>query len=437
MSWKNPLINPMFSRFVTLAVFVTFQACGGSCPPASAAIVPSSDAGATVVRCTESPLPQGPASHALERIFTGRCLPETWFSPEILARVSTTQISNIRFQLELQLGRFVRVETRDRELVTVFERGRVPTSCTLDSEQRIVGLWLSPPAESATSLADVLARSQSLPGRSALLITKNGADLAAANADVPLAVGSAFKLLVLDAIQRRIDAGSLSWSQVIRWQDAYRSLPSGQLQDWPTGSSFTIETLATLMIANSDNSASDALVHLVTRAALERASPRNTPFLSTRDLFALKDSAHAERLDQWRAATVSGDVPAKRRLLAEIAQVTLPDVEGYASQPPTPDVEWMFSARELCELLDRVHELSPMRVNPGLADRREWDSIAFKGGSEPGVLNYSHRVTKQDDSYCVVATWNDTSALNDAALSVVVRRAFATLSQNPDSTETQ
>lgn len=67
----------------------------------------------------------------------------------------------------------------------------------------------------------------------------------------------------------------------------------------------------------------------------------------------------------------------------------------------------------------QVKDLPLMGVNPGVATPQRWQSVAFKGGSEPGVLNFTTALTTSDgDRYCVAATWNDaTQPLDETALS--------------------
>jgi hypothetical protein len=76
--------------------------------------------------------------------------------------------------------------------------------------------------------------------------------------------------------------------------------------------------------------------------------------------------------------------------------------------------EWYVPAERLCELIEAVAGLPPMQINPGVAARADWQDIAFKGGSEIGVLNLTTRVTGKDGTrYCVVASWNDTKAIDE------------------------
>ena len=92
---------------------------------------------------------------------------------------------------------------------------------------------------------------------------------------------------------------------------ALRSLPSGVLQSWPAGTPMTVESLAILMISQSDNTAADRLLHLLGRERVESRTrvagnthvARNTPFLTTREMFALKTPADSDALAAVRRWT--------------------------------------------------------------------------------------------------------------------------------------
>jgi beta-lactamase class A len=113
------------------------------------------------------------------------------------------------------------------------------------------------------SLEETLGSLDELPGSVSYLIRKNGETIAARNPDTALAVGSTFKLAVLRALRDRIENGGLSWDHTVSLKKEWRSLPTGILQDWPSGSSVTLQTLATLMISVSDNTAADALIDIL------------------------------------------------------------------------------------------------------------------------------------------------------------------------------
>src|SRR5690606_38464575 len=162
------------------------------------------------------------------------------------------------------------------------------------------------------------------------------------------------------------------------------SLPTGILQDWPAGTPVTLSTLANLMISLSDNTATDAMIHLVGREAVKRITPENTPFLTTRELFTLKAGENARLYEKW----AGGDAAERAEMLPSLENAPLPAV-GDLSAQPTLKAEWYFSARELCQLMEELKDAPALSINPGLASRDEWEKIAYKGGSEVGVLNFT------------------------------------------------
>ena len=64
--------------------------------------------------------------------------------------------------------------------------------------------------------------------------------------------------------------------------------------------------------------------------------------------------------------------------------------------------------------MGQVAGLPQMSVNPGVANPAEWLHVAYKGGSEPGVLNLTSQVKAHDGTtYCVAATWNNAALLDE------------------------
>ena len=111
-----------------------------------------------------------------------------------------------------------------------------------------------------------------------------------------LAIGSVFKLYILGELGRQIAAGELSWDDEIAIDDAYRSMPSGDLHYAPAGTTYSVRYLAEVMISQSDNTATDHLLFTLGRENVEAMvatmghadSSLMIPMLSTRELFAIK-----------------------------------------------------------------------------------------------------------------------------------------------------
>jgi hypothetical protein len=247
----------------------------------------------------------------------------------------------------------------------------------------------------------------------------------------PLALGSTFKLYVLDALATQIAAGKHTWDETLAIDDAHKSLPSGKMRDLPAGTTFTVRHFAEQMISVSDNTATDHVIAFVGRGAVESAvkasghasASRLTPFLSTRDMFALKLLASPDE----RSAYVAADVMHKRKLLDAYGARDPAEMMAHASALQAPimidSLEWFASPEDLCKVMVDLHARAGetatapvgaiLSMNPGIPDeKKQYGYIGFKGGSEPGVLNLSFVLQRARDSKWLFLTvgFNDTSA---------------------------
>jgi len=369
-----------------------------------------------------TPAPTAPnAQQAVERLLTADGVQPSWFTDGMLEAVPLSKLDPIIRQLTSSLGALQRIESTDKphRFVAVFDGGTLRVAASVDSQGRFEGLLFKPGSSSA-SFDELKAELAKLPGRVGAIIITDGADKLALAADEPLAVGSAFKLAVLAAV-REHSAAKNKWSKVVELPEQAKSLPSGMLHNWPTTSPLTVQTLASLMISISDNTATDALIQLVGREAVEKHAPRNKPLLTTADMFRLKAPGGEAFLERYR----KGDRAARRALLGELAAVPLPSISTYPKEPTALDVEWFFSARELCTLMQQVKDLDLMTINAGIASKTDWQRVAFKGGSEPGVLNFTTWVEKDGHESCVSVSWNADEKLDENKLAILYSRLLA------------
>ena len=362
---------------------------------------------------------------SLERIFTHPALEVGWFADSFLSQVPLAQVRQVIQGLERTLGNYQGVQTANGDYLVIFERGTVPTKLALNGNGQIVGLLFQAPQLTGLTLADIVAEFQTLPGDKSLLAFAHDSELVALNPDQPLAVGSSFKLIVLEALKNQIAAGIHTWDEVVELQPEWRSLPSGLLQTWPSGAPITLQSLATLMISLSDNTATDALIHVVGRNAIEALTARNQPFLTTRSFFVLKDPQNQALLRRYR----SGNEAERRQVIQETQPLPLPNPTLFEADPLALDVEWFFNNRELCRAIAAVADLPLMRIEPGVADPNTWAEVAFKGGSESGVINMTtHLKTQDGKTYCATATWNNTEGLDQTRFVTLYRSLLEKLS---------
>lgn len=255
------------------------------------------------------------------------------------------------------------------------------------------------------------------------------------NGGVRLGTGSTFKLYVLGALAEMVAEGKAAWDEPLAIRDDWKSLPSGTMQDEVAGTEHPLSEYALKMISISDNTATDHLIHHVGRERVEAYMARlhgeptlNTPFLTTRELFAMKlaeDRTLGERY-------VAADVATRRAMLAPDGEVgkTAPNLLAAAfwRKPVWIDsIEWFCTGEECARAMVEVDRLSrvegngpaatAVRTNPGMGfDRKVWKGVAFKGGSEIGVINLTWLLERADGRRFVVSLgWNDLKAAVDDA----------------------
>jgi beta-lactamase class A len=257
----------------------------------------------------------------------------------------------------------------------------------------------------------------------------------------PAPLGAAVKLYVLDALGQAVAAGRVGWNQPLTVTARLKSLPAGELQDEPDGTAVPVLEAAAAMISLSDNTATDMLINLLGRAAVEAALTRtgmadpalDRPFLTTREIFTLK-------LDQWPALAeryLAADQAGRRALLAStVDRAPLPAVAAAAAwiaPRAVTSLEYFASASDMCHV---YASLAALAGRPGQApigqvlslnddglqlDPAQWRTTWFKGGSEPGVLTLAFMATtRTGHSYVVTVLAEDPSQPINQATAIPV-----------------
>lgn len=216
-----------------------------------------------------------------------------------------------------------------------------------------------------------------------------------------LPLGSIVKIYVLGAVVTAVGDGSLTWDTDLTLTDDVKSLPSGTLQDQPSGSTVTVEQAATAMISISDNTATDLLISTVGREAVLTAmddmghhdASINAPLLTTRDLFWLGWGA-PEIVPSWTDLSADDRQAALDQVPAGVLDIDPATVTGSRWDD---GLDWFATAEDLCTAHATLQTMAttdagePVRdilsANPGVdLDPAEWPYVGFKGGSAPGDL---------------------------------------------------
>jgi beta-lactamase class A len=395
-------------------------------------------------------------SRELIGVVTGSGNFDSYFAPSFHAALPKEKWDAVVASMTAQMGKPLAIDTLtavtpfSANLRVRFERGIVNAQIAVDPAppHQVIGLLFSGGEMAGDTLDKLAADMRALPGTTGLGIYALGEGaprlVTGIAPDKAMPLGSAFKLWVLGELAREVAAGERKWDDVVPVGPA--SLPSGITQNWPAGSPVTIQTLATLMISISDNTATDTLVTLegerLDHFVAKTDTPGLAPVLTTRQMFALKSPANADLATQWATSLAPS---ARRRLLdtnAARLRTTPVDPMMFAGKPAAIDtLEWFASPAETAGMLDwlrRERGDTPralLAINPGIdpTTRGKFDYVGFKGGSEPGVITLNFLVRRKDGRWLAIAAgWHRSDAgVDNDRFVMLMTRALVLLAEAP------
>ncbi len=387
------------------------------------------------VLCTIAGLIVMPASvSAQETRSTPELLQELWngpnldinsFAPEVFNKVSKNYLEEILSEQREVYGPALGVQpTADTHRFLIeTETYSVPALIKQNAAGQLTGLLFRYGHIKGLGHEDLLEHIREQTKKQSYVLMENGEVHAEHNSNVRMAVGSAFKLFVLDELAQQIEAGTFDWDEKVMLEQRHISFPSGTMQQEPVGKMFALLDVARNMISVSDNTATDLLMDVIGQENVMLPGA-TSPALTTRQLFHLKADKHAAeaylKAGPEERAHILTDLPAR---LPAIDQVSGPLIDG---------IEWYVSTRELCEVLTELKDIKGIFVSPGVADPDNWTALAYKGGSETGVLNMTYALEDQEgNEWCFSTTWNAKEALDNTYLIALV----ATLLESPQALE--
>lgn len=359
------------------------------------------------------------------------------FAPSFRSAIPKAQFDQLTAQIVADLGKPTGIGSLEpasawtARLKIGFERGVLKAEVGIDptAPHQITGLLFKgaePLGGQAATLDAVVEQLATLPGQSGFAFARLGeatsAPTASRAASTPIAIGSAFKLIILAELVRSIEAGERKWSDVVTLDGS--ALPGGGYAQQPKGTRIGLRALAERMISVSDNSATDILLFYLGRRKVEAMLPvvgftdggmRNVPFLGALELFKLKgvdDGALGNRYLSLattdRRAFLDGAV--RDTPIAAIPRALFQDGRPLK----ITELEWFASPNDLIRAMDwlRRHMEGPagadlrsiLSKNPGIPDAAaHWRYIGYKGGSEPGVLTMAFLLQAKDGDWYALA----------------------------------
>ena len=380
----------------------------------------------------------GTRAAQLVDLMNGKLVFTAYFDPSFQSAVPEPQFKAFAAGLVAQYGRAVAIEKvtsangRSGTVLLRFEKGvaTVLLDVGVAADERVTGLRVTGVTVANDSFDKVAAEIAALSGQTGFLVADLGETgirpLAASNADRQFAVGSTIKLYILDELAVQVATGKRKWSDVVPL--SHFSFSSAATANWPADTPVTLQTLANWMISVSDNGATDTLIHLLGREAIEARMKsaghsypsRNIPLLTTVEAFALKGN----NFNDLRPLFIKGDDAAQRKLIEDNQdRLTLANVDGvsFTAGPRFIDsLEWFASpndvARAMVDLRARQSKtlLAALAINNGVGPvaAADWTYLGYKGGSENGVLSMSLLGQRKSDGkwFVVTASWNNPDA---------------------------
>lgn len=240
------------------------------------------------------------------------------------------------------------------------------------------------------------------------------------NSDEDFPIASSFKLFVLGAMATQVAAGEHAWSDIVTISDDFRSLPSGNLYYEPAGSQYPLEYIVERMTAESDNTATDHVIHTANRGRIElelanlgHSRPNlMTPLMFTREWFAMRIHFDDDLVAHYVDATI-----AERRSILEHTVEPLADTLHEWDEWPGPAnsdyIEWFASVSDLARVLTRLQGFAvteptavvgnALSLFPGIVfDPADWSFVGFKEGYETGLKVMNWLLQRSDGRWFVL-----------------------------------
>ncbi|MBU1109210.1 MAG: class A beta-lactamase-related serine hydrolase [Candidatus Riflebacteria bacterium] len=358
-----------------------------------------------------------------------------YFAPEFLKAIPAEKIIEITKIYNQALGAYKSVRHTDDGYRLEFEKGEAASRISINADNKIASLWFGAPELVNDNLEAVKKAFAELPGKVSVCLLHHDSTTGIAsetfviNQLTPLGCGSAFKLYLLKALDESVKSGKRNWTDIVELREEWKSFPSGVLQDWPAGSKHTLETVAGLMISISDNTATDHIYNILGSETVRAYFPASCVDLyNTSQLLKLKFFFPARAKE-----FVKADTEGKKAIIKEMDAVKTSEIASYSAiyEIDNPilveEIEWFVSTRNLCDTIYSLRDNHLLRINPatGLVNKQDWNIAGFKGGSEPGVLNYTWVLQKTPTSpfYTLSCSINDpVKPVDDNNFNIAVAR---------------
>jgi hypothetical protein len=321
-------------------------------------------------------------------------------NPYFLSKLSEQKLIGILDSFKKEEGPCVSIEKIDKNNY-LYNTGTSQRAMQLylDSKSKIRGLWFGNTTKYSDPISEVINQLKKLPGEKSLVFIKNAKyQILSLNESKALSVAGSSDLLILKILKDKITKTKSKWSHKLKLKKELKSIPGGRLFSWPVNSPITLQTLGTMLMGYSDETAFDHLHSFLKRSKIEKLTKANRPFLSTSEYYKIRLAGEEEYLKL--------SLKEKYKYLKKLKAKNL---APHNRDNKFSKLGWFFSTSELCKLMNELKSLSFSEVNKGLSAVDRYSFSSFKMGRATGILQYTQYFTSKisNDSYCLSVTWNN------------------------------
>lgn len=371
---------------------------------------------------------------------------EDYFSPNVVAKIPYEYITNLFAEIFSDDGqclsaKVIKSNGMNAKIKLYSKSTSQKFIISLDDKNLINGILFtgrSDPKKVINDQASLENELSHLPGVKSVYLQNysSNQELLNINSKEKIALGSEFKLYILNLLSQKVLNGDLNWNDKFKTQENLKSLPSGKLQDYPAGTELSLKQYADLMISISDNTATDHLINFLGKKELEASMEginsfidQNTPFLTTMDLFRIR-TLSTETVADYVSLPSNDKISFLKNLESSLNRNQVLEKLNTWEQPKDINlVEWFASTKDVCSVLEKLYNRSSadktildiLSINAPFIwteDDKNFEYIGYKGGSEPGVLTMTFLLKTRSQKWACLslAVNSDKESLNDSEI---------------------
>lgn len=368
---------------------------------------------------------------------------EDYFSPTFISKIKYDQLISVFQSIYADDGSCLKVTVLNSDSTSSKIILKTNTTdqrflISVDEKNLISGLQYlgrATPKTAINSIEDIRATLGSLGDISSFYVKNISTNsvVSEVNSSKRLALGSEFKLYVLNYLNQQIALQKINWNDKLKVSEEKKSLPSGILQNYPDGTELSVKQFAGLMISKSDNTATDHLIEYLGRENIETSMsgsnsflPDNAPLLTTMDMFRLR-TLSSDQVDQY----LNSDLTRKRNFLSDLKnglrrEDVATKLQNWDQPKDIQKVEWYASTSDICTVTEIIKHQADFDKNifdilsssvpfVWLENDPSFEYVGYKGGSEPGVMTMTFLVkTKKQEWACIsMGINNQKQSLNE------------------------